>query len=369
MGAIAEPVTWGDLPDSLLTKCLGIHGVCQIWSVQSHQLWFLSDLLEFDPVFRGPCWGLLAGCSHGVCCSFPEVLSLKWGKLFWTDSTRNSWIYWVLAFMGVIQQAQFGNECGISRHFQSSDLLQDAFKDDLPQHLAEPSPSGHQGLHSQALASLICGGIFWISCAKLCFHMFDAHCWCWGLPCITNGFDSFYAWWGDVFLTKMLCTAYSVPGKLCKNILVEVLIFLSCMHAKVQADYWILMAPQGFVRSAPWGGVALGGKMNCECHVSTMRGLMLCLLLATPAHSLCRAQGLRKMCRCWGRAAGWATQGQPPLPSLSVTVTSLCQVWLVCCGACRMPVSHLSPLLPHLTLLPTSSHGDPRVRLKISASI
>lgn len=62
--------------------------------------------------------------------------------------------------MGVIQQAQFGNECAISGHFQSSDLLQDAFKDDLPQHLAEPSPSGHQGLHSQALASLICGGIF-----------------------------------------------------------------------------------------------------------------------------------------------------------------------------------------------------------------
>lgn len=28
--AIAESVTEGDLPVSLLTKCLGIHGVCQI---------------------------------------------------------------------------------------------------------------------------------------------------------------------------------------------------------------------------------------------------------------------------------------------------------------------------------------------------
>lgn len=37
----------------------------------------LSDLLVFDYVFRGPCWGLLAGCAHGVCCSFPEALSLK----------------------------------------------------------------------------------------------------------------------------------------------------------------------------------------------------------------------------------------------------------------------------------------------------
>lgn len=38
MDAIAKPVTGGDLLVSLLTKCLAIHGVCQIWSVQSHQL-------------------------------------------------------------------------------------------------------------------------------------------------------------------------------------------------------------------------------------------------------------------------------------------------------------------------------------------
>lgn len=28
--AIAEPVTGGDLSVSLLTKCLGVHGICQI---------------------------------------------------------------------------------------------------------------------------------------------------------------------------------------------------------------------------------------------------------------------------------------------------------------------------------------------------
>lgn len=140
-----------------------------ICSVTPTVISLLSDLLVFDSVFPGPCWGLLAGCAHGVCCSFPEALSLKWGKLFWTDSTRNSWIYWVLAF---IQKPQFGNEGALAGYFQRSDLLQDTFKDDLPQHLAEPSPSGHQGLHGQALVSPICVGTFWISCALVLSFVF-----------------------------------------------------------------------------------------------------------------------------------------------------------------------------------------------------
>ena len=37
----------------------------------------LSDLLVFAHVFHHRQQGLLAGCSQGVCCSFPEVLSLK----------------------------------------------------------------------------------------------------------------------------------------------------------------------------------------------------------------------------------------------------------------------------------------------------
>lgn len=100
----------------------------------------------------------------------------------------------------------------------------------------------------------------------------------------------------------MLCTPCSVSGKLCKNILVEVLIFLSRMHAKVQADYSILMTPQGLVRSVPKDGVALDRKTNCEWHVSTTRGLMLCLLLAMRAQPLCRAQGSIQW--AWGRCAG-----------------------------------------------------------------
>lgn len=63
----------------------------------------------------------------------------------------------MLAF---IQKAQFGNEGALAGYFQSSDLLQDTIKDDLPQHLAEASPSGHQGLHSRALVSPIVVGTF-----------------------------------------------------------------------------------------------------------------------------------------------------------------------------------------------------------------
>lgn len=38
MDAILSLSQGGNLPVSLRTKCLGIHGVCQIWSVQSLQL-------------------------------------------------------------------------------------------------------------------------------------------------------------------------------------------------------------------------------------------------------------------------------------------------------------------------------------------
>lgn len=45
--AIAEPVTGGDLSVSLLTKRLGIHRVCQIWSAQSRQLWSLFSQISW----------------------------------------------------------------------------------------------------------------------------------------------------------------------------------------------------------------------------------------------------------------------------------------------------------------------------------
>lgn len=49
----------------------------------------LSDLLVFARVFHHPRWGLSAGCSQGVHCSFPEPLSLELCKLLRTDSTTN----------------------------------------------------------------------------------------------------------------------------------------------------------------------------------------------------------------------------------------------------------------------------------------
>lgn len=140
----------------------------------------------------------------------------------------------------------------------------------------------------------------------------------------------------------MLCTDYSVPGKHCENILVEVLISLRCMHAKIQADYWILIAPQGLVRSVPWGGVALDRKtVACEYH----EGFNAVPVAFHTSTLLCRA-------RCWNAAGpeedvqvlgqssaiGWATQCQPALPCLSVTVASLCLVlclhslWLCAVG-------------------------------------
>lgn len=138
--------------------------------------------------------------------------------------------------MGVIEKVQFGNEGVLAGHFQSPDLLQDTFKDDLLQHLAESSPLGTSGFTARCwLVPFVLGHfeLAVLSCVFGCFIPTAGA----GIFCVSlMGLMAFYAWWGDMFLTKMLCTACSVPGKHCKNILVEVLIFLSCMHAKVQGD-------------------------------------------------------------------------------------------------------------------------------------
>lgn len=57
--AIAEAATEGDFPVSLLTECLGIHGVCHdlICSVTPTVISLPSDLLVFGSVFHGSCWG------------------------------------------------------------------------------------------------------------------------------------------------------------------------------------------------------------------------------------------------------------------------------------------------------------------------
>lgn len=54
-------------------------------------------------------------------------------------------------------------------------------------------------------------------------------------------------------LTEVLCHTCSVSHKHCRNVFWEILIFLSCMHAKGWADYGILMTAQGLVRSMPPG--------------------------------------------------------------------------------------------------------------------
>lgn len=77
MDAIAEPLMGGPcLSSNIMSWCTwGLPDL--VCSVTPTVISLLSGFLVFDCVFHGPCWGLLAGCSHGVCCSFPEVLSLK----------------------------------------------------------------------------------------------------------------------------------------------------------------------------------------------------------------------------------------------------------------------------------------------------
>lgn len=71
--AIAVPIRGGGLSSGKMAYCTW---VLPDLSFSAATVISLSDLV-LAHAFHHPCWGLLAGCLQGVCCSFPEVLSLK----------------------------------------------------------------------------------------------------------------------------------------------------------------------------------------------------------------------------------------------------------------------------------------------------
>lgn len=268
--------------------------------------------------------------------------------------------------MGVIQKAQFGNEGALAVPFQRSDLLQDIFKDDLPQIWLSHHLLSTRGFIDRCWLVPFVLGHFELAVLSFVFRCLMPTAGAGVFNVSLMGLMAFYAWWGDMLLKKLL-HACSVPGRHCKNIVVEVLVSLRCMHAKVQADYWILMALQWLVRSVPWGGVALDGKTEGQTVVCEYHEGFNAVPAALHASTLPVSCPVFKYQGAWGR---WAGAGAEQSHSRPATIAmSLCHsdipvpgsvALAAACGCCAAGLAGAS--LSLLVSSPPPSHPAAHIK-------
>lgn len=119
MNGIAEPVTGGGSPclSSVTMSWYTERLLDLICPVTPTVIPLLSDLLVFDSVFLGPCWGLLQAV-HMVCAvASQKSCPLSEASCSELIAPKTAEFTECLLFMGVIQKAQFGNEGALADHF------------------------------------------------------------------------------------------------------------------------------------------------------------------------------------------------------------------------------------------------------------